>query len=44
MADTKRWLIDALYERITSTRNPDDQPPPGLDKLATIRRCLVPKD
>jgi arylsulfatase A-like enzyme len=44
MADTKRWLIDALFERITSTRNPDDQAPPGLDKLATIRRCLVPKD
>ena len=44
MADTRRWLIDALYERITTTRNPGDQPPPGLDKLETIRRCLVPKD
>ncbi len=44
MADTKRWLIDALYERITTTRNPDDRPPPGLDKLETIRRCLVPRD
>jgi len=44
MADTKRWLIDALYERITTTRNPGDQPPPGPDKLEAIRRCLVPKD
>ncbi len=44
LADTKRWLIDALYERITTTRNADDPAPVGLDKLATIRRCLVPKD
>jgi choline-sulfatase len=44
MADTKRWLIDALYERITTSRNPDDPAPSGLDKLETIRRCLVPKD
>ncbi len=43
-ADTRRWLIDALYERITTSRNPDDPAPPGLDKLETIRRCLVPKD
>ena len=44
LADTRRWLIDALYERITTTRRADDPPPTGLDKLATIRRCLVPKD
>lgn len=43
-ADTRRWLIDALHERITNGRNPGDMPPAGLDKLETIRRCLVPKD
>lgn len=43
-ADTKRWLIDALHERITSSRNADDPAPAGLDKLETIRRCLVPRD
>jgi choline-sulfatase len=44
MADTKRWLIDALYERITTSRNADDPAPKGLDKLETIQRCLVPRD
>ena len=44
LADTKRWLIDALYERITTSRNAEDPAPAGLDKLETIRRCLVPKD
>ncbi len=43
-AEKKRELTDALFERITKTRNTNDQPPADLDQLETIRWCLVPKD
>ena len=39
-----RELRDALFERITTTRNANDRPHPGLSPTAAIRWCLVPRD
>jgi choline-sulfatase len=44
LAMIQNRLLDALFERITTTRNPDDQAPHGLSKIETIRKLLVPKD
>jgi arylsulfatase A-like enzyme len=44
LAAVQSRLLDALYERITTTRNADDQAPQGLSKIETIRKLLVPKD
>jgi arylsulfatase A-like enzyme len=37
-------LLDALYERLTTTRTADDPPPRGLSRIETIHRCLRPRD
>jgi arylsulfatase A-like enzyme len=44
LAAVQNRLLDALFERITTTRNPDDQAPQGLSKIETIRKLLVPRD
>ena len=44
LADKLKELRGALFERITTTRNANDRPPPGLNQMATIHWCLTPRD
>jgi len=44
MAEKVKELRNALFDRITTTRNANDQPPKGMSPLATIHWCLVPRD
>jgi choline-sulfatase len=37
-------LRDTLFDRITTTRQSDDRPPPGMGPMEAIRWCLVPRD